>query len=701
MKKFTIILVTLTLLASGMAMAEDLEMSVGATATVKWGFKGQLIDNTGSFLEDAKPSGDFYSDGGDLNWEKYPKLTLTASVEDADGNVVVKAATKAKSVDLTTYPTPGAWDDEDKAYDLTLDYITFPNVVPGLLGLSFKGPDDLDPAYLGEKDGDSSNERIFVTVTPIDQLEAEVGLLIKPDNALTTSLYSAALGAASGTVATTGTVVYPTDPETTGTITLDDSTWQTGTYLSWALSLEATFTQAIGEDGEISVGLGTVIDSAYTNGTYLPDFEIADYVGYDKFYSPFVEATMNDDQDSAVIAQMYGPIAVNALTLKQTMPSLFASTDDAKMLRTNEVRGRSTIPVGVGVTAAFGDLSAAADFQMVLAEGKDTSYATGVYDVTNPDESTVDYATYAMPMYAAVDVGYEMAMGDMTITPGLNFKYVSDFWKWAWDGDVWAYDGEVSGADWVGRPMSLDAGVDVEGIAGMIDVSISASVGLGDGVGNHGYGILALSDPENVASVIGFLPSYTVTQNADGEQTFVFDNTLAEMIDFFKLGPTAAGSDTNTWNTELMKEDADSATDGMNNQWFGAASASAMGIEVGITVAPIDGLTIINTTNYDVDNLGIGMDADTGTLFGIPLSTLANKTDVSYKWMVGDVTAFTLYGIFTYTSKSYFTEDGQKYVGLRADTETVAPDVYEFSNSEVPSKATFDYEVGMKMTVGL
>lgn len=59
MKKFTIILVTLTLLASGMAMAEDLEMSVGATATVKWGFKGQLIDNTGSFLEDKKTIGKF------------------------------------------------------------------------------------------------------------------------------------------------------------------------------------------------------------------------------------------------------------------------------------------------------------------------------------------------------------------------------------------------------------------------------------------------------------------------------------------------------------------------------------------------------------------------------------------------------------------------------------------------------------------
>ena len=714
MKKITLVLVTLAFVA-GMAVAEDVTLSVSGSATVEWGFAGQLIDNTGSFLDAEVASGDFYgsTDAGDLSTMDPPEFTFTMSVEDADGNVFVEAA--ANDIEIAS-PFPFETD-----YESSLDYISFPNVIPGILGITLEDDDALGPDY-APSGSVSENERILVDITPMgDALDVTVGILLKPDNKLMTTYYDDVVTPAA---ALNGTFTWADDGDIADggaddndfddfeTAALDANGWESGTYFSWAASLEATFTAALGDEDEVSVGLGTVIDSAFTNGTYLPDFEdsdIADLLGYEKFYTPFTEdAVMNEALTEAVIAEVYGPITVNALTMKQMDPGSYGSTDDAKMLRTNEVLGRATIPLGVGVTAAVGDLSAAVDFQMVLTEGKDTDNYTGKMDGDDDTESTFDFASYAMPMYAAVDVGYELAVADMTITPGINFKYCSDFWKWGWDAaddEMWEYMGDVSGADWVGRPMSLDAGIDVEGIAGMIDVSVSASVALGDGVGNHGYGILN-ADPENIYAAMLLVdptltkPSYTVDQDADGVQDIVFDNTLAEMIDFFKLQPTVAGSDTNYWNGEPVL--AETAGDGENNRWLGGASASAMGIEVGITVAPIDGLTIENTTSYEVDNLGIGADADTVSLFGVPLSTLENATVVEYGWMVGDAVAFTIFGEFTYASESYWTEAGQSYVGLRTDDDPAAiTDIFEFSYSEAPSMATFDYAVGVKCDVGL
>jgi hypothetical protein len=700
MKKLTLVLVTLAFAAS-MAVAEDVTLSVSGSATVEWGFAGQLIDNTGSFLDAEVASGDFYAsdDAGDLSTNDPPEFAFTLSVEDADGNVIVEAAANDIEIDS---PFPFETD-----YESSLDYISFPNVIPGILGITLEDDDVLEPDYAPSGSA-SENERILINVTPMgDALDVTVGLLIKPDNKLLRTFYDGA-----ATEAITGTFTWADDGDIVDggfddddfddstTAALDANGWEAGTYLSWAASLEATFTAALGDEDEISVGVGTVIDSAFTSGVYEADY-LVDLT--DNTYSRFTEDVpiINDAGNQFVIDQMNGAIAVNALSIKDMMPTLFdaASTVEPKDLRTNEVLGRATIPVGLGVTADVAGLSAAVDFQMVLAEGNDENNLTGIIDIADETKNTINFAPYAMPMYASVDVGYELAVGDMTITPGVNFKYSSDFWKWGFDAaddEEWEYMGDVSGADWVGRPMSVDVGLDVEGIAGMIDVSVSASIALGDGDGNHGMGIFNDGSDAYGLDPFGLFDdyNYTVTDDAGTLDTVVMDNTLAEVLDFWYLQPTQA---------DFLGSDnvADSVSDGVNNMYFGAG-ASAMGIEVGITVAPIDGLTIENTTSYEVDNLGIGSDKDTVALFGIPLSTLENETVVEYDWMVGDAVAFTIFGEFTYASESYWTEDGQSYVGLRTTADPAGiTDTFEFSFSEAPSMATFDYAVGVKCSVGL
>jgi hypothetical protein len=66
------------------------------------------------------------------------------------------------------------------------------------------------------------------------------------------------------------------------------------------------------------------------------------------------------------------------------VPGLFGSTDDAMMLRTNEVLGRRTIPLGVGVEASIAGLSAELEFDMALTEGTDSKNATGIVDLVDP-----------------------------------------------------------------------------------------------------------------------------------------------------------------------------------------------------------------------------------------------------------------------------------------------------------------------------
>jgi hypothetical protein len=706
MKKITLVLVALAF-AAGVAAANDVTLSVSGSATVEWGFMGQLIDNTGSFLDASVPSGDLYSSAtaDSLVNSSAPAFTMTMSVSDADGNVFVEAATTS-----VTIGSPFAFG---ATYSPGFDYIRFPNVIPGVLGITLDGAGTLAPGNNTPFGSTSSNERIFVALTPIDQLSATVGLLLKTDNVLMQTYYDDVVTPAA---ATTGTFTWKDDGDYSDlddfedftTDTLDANGWEAGTYVTFAASLEATFTQEIGEEDSISAGIGTVYDIAFFNDVYEPDY-LVDTTDYT--YSVFTDdALMNVALNEAVITEMYGPIAVNALSIKDMFPTLFdvTSTDEAKMLRTNQVLGRRTIPLGVNVDASIAGLTAGVDFKTALTEGNADDNFTGIIDLADETKNTINFAPYAMPMYAAVNVGYELAAGDMTVTPSVNFKYSSDYWKWGYDAvdAAWEYMGDVSGADYIGRPMSLSAGVSVDGIAGMIDVSVSAKLGLGDGTANHGFGVLSDPmglDPVGVAATSALIgisePSYTLTHDTGVPETIVFENTLASLMDFWWKQPTLADADTNIWTAGTDKP-ADSATDGQNNGFF-ASGASAMGISVGITATLLDdALTIGNTTAYDVDNLGIG-GANGVALFGTQLNKLSNTTDVAYKWMVGDATAFTIFGNFVYTSTGYVTEMGQNYVGLRSDTADVAPDVFEFDYSEAPSMATFAYKVGIKCSVSL
>jgi hypothetical protein len=706
MKKITLVLVTLALTA-GMAVAEDVILSVTGSADIEWGITGQLIDNTGSFLDESVPSLDFYSDAEEesLVTMDAPAFTMMMSVEDADGNVFVEAAVEEIALDDEDVDA----NEEDyfkwgQEFDPVFDYISFPNVIPGVLGITLWGDDALEPDY-APSGSVSENERITIDITPIDQLEATVGLLIKPDNKLYTRFYN------GGVVAGTGTFVWPDDGDPadggfdaddfddTGTDALDANPWEAGTFLSFAASLEATFTQAIGDDGELSVGLGTVYDTGFFNGSYEPDFKDDGLETYSVLHPDAPD--QNEAGTQFLITEVYGPITVNPLSLEDEDHATYGgdAADDTE-LRTNEVRGRTTIPFGLGITADVAGLSAAVDFQLVLAEGKDVDDTdtpenyTGIVDFTDPEKSTYDIADFATPMYAAVDVGYELAMGDMTITPGINFKYVSDFWKWDYDAaddEEWEYYGDVSGADFIGRPMSLEVGVDVEGIAGMIDIGVSAGLSLGDGVaGMHG---------------LGNLPMYTITgDDAGATETYVYDNTLADLWDFW-ANQSIAADEVEDYPLEAAAFSGadyvpDTATDGQNNNWF-ASGNSAMDIEVDISAEIIDGLTIGNTFTYTIDNLGI-VDIEEDTLFfGSQLSELENELAVTYDWMVGDAVAFTIFGEFTYTSTGFVTELGQNVVAFRSDTADSAPDVLEFNFSEAPSKATFDYAVGVRCSVGL
>jgi hypothetical protein len=714
MKKITLVLVTLAF-AVGIAAAEDLVMSVNSTVTAEWGFGGQLIDNTGSFLDEELPSSDFFSDGGDIDWGQYPELTFTASVEDGDGNVIVEAATKEVEIDLTTYPTPDDWDMEDKYTDVTLDYIRFPNVVPGLLGISLMGPDDLDPAY-SPADSTSKNERILVNITPIPQLDATVGLLVKPDNPLYEYYVTSA-----GTEIEDGLFVWPDtdddDVDESEVYPLDATSWEIDSYLSWALSLEATFTQELSDEDSISVGFGTVLDSAFTNGVYWND-ALNDTTKLYEFYTEDAN-TANENETEFLIKDMYGPIAVQPYTMKQMDPvSYGGDAADLKDLRDNEVLGRVTIPFGLGITADVAGITAAVDFQTRLADGKDENNYTGIeyVDFADWEKSTLDHPDYAMPIYAAVDLAYELALDGITITPGLNFKYSSDAWKWEFDDDdntdpdddAYVYAGDVSGADFVGRPMSIDIGVDVAGIAGMIDVGISAAMSLGDSVaGNHGLGIF---------STFG-IGNYVVSKfDADtgAIQELKYDNTLAEIIDFWFVQPTLADSSSNYW-TNGTDQVAESGTDKQNNQWFSTGS-NAMSIELSIDVTPpmLAGLSVNNTTTYMVDNAGIGYPdyveldpvgnpgVETFIPWGEQLSSLTNETTVEYDWMVGDAVAFTIFGGLTYESIGFITEDGQiKKAFVDNTADSPAAGTLEFTYAEAPSMATFEYEVGVKVSLSL
>jgi hypothetical protein len=309
-----------------------------------------------------------------------------------------------------------------------------------------------------------------------------------------------------------------------------------------------------------------------------------------------------------------------------------------------DVYGYATLPIGVAADVVMGDLTAGVDFQTRLVTGADAS---------NIDKEA-KIRDYEMPIYAGLDVGYALAMGDMTITPNAGFKYSSDFWKWGVnkDGDEWEYKGDVTEADYLGRPMSANVGVDVAGIAGMVDVSLSVGLGFGDG--NYNHGLAAWGFP---------------AIDKDGN----FAPTLAAFIEAIN---------------EMNPDDDD------ENDKVLISSANATELAIGITVTPpmVAGLTITNDFAYNTGGLGfVGWDDDDEppTLYGLFLDEITNDTMVAYDIMVGEAVGATIFGKLEYSQIVPSTEDGTIW----------EMDPYGKKAMEQASKSTFDYEVGVKATV--
>jgi hypothetical protein len=281
-----------------------------------------------------------------------------------------------------------------------------------------------------------------------------------------------------------------------------------------------------------------------------------------------------------------------------------------------------------------------------------------------------------------------MDMGGMTISPTANFKFSSDFFKIGYDDPVdleeIEYQGDVASAEYVGRQMSAGGGLEVEGIADMIDVSLEGSVGFGFGAGEwewpfDGY-YNAVEWPKDLTNRIKELND--IYKDADKDQ---------KKLDFGDVG-----FDPNyVYNNLLFVDDFD-----------------AYMVEISVTATPLDALTIENTFSYIHDGLGFyyindeedvsgfdgtfltyntDPDTDPGLVW---LDQIENETTIEYDIMVSDAVGCTLYGEFTYTKLNYFGEQGSYADEWDKDAET-----FWIWDSEQASKSVFEYEVGVKVDV--
>jgi hypothetical protein len=195
--------------------------------------------------------------------------------------------------------------------------------------------------------------------------------------------------------------------------------------------------------------------------------------------------------------------------------------------------------------------------------------------------------------------------------------------------------------------------VDVTGIAGLLDVDLSADFGLGDAEANHGL--------ESSAGSPGFFDASLATT--------LYETTISDQL------------------TRLDKAVTDTAN--VNDDWF-STNGMVYKIALGLEATPVDNVTVTNDTSYSMDGLGLE-GAKKGTQFGKWLSKLENKTGVAYDIVAGETTAATLFGNVTYTQLGYEMERGSVY-------DTSAKPWTE-EDTEQEGKTTLDYELGVKVTV--
>jgi hypothetical protein len=451
-------------------------------------------------------------------------------------------------------------------------------------------------------------------------------------------------------------------------------------YSAFAASLEVSFEAAIGEEDTLTVTAGTIFDTAFTNHLFIESDKTSDLADGlpDNFY----------------LEEAWGPKQVKALYWPFDPASATYITDLeglADDLQDGYVWGYASLPIGVQVDVSLMGISATVAAQTRLVNGKDvanpdkgddldiTQFDETLYipDWVGPNYEPGTPRDYAMPISASVDASYDLALNGISVAPTANFKFCSDFAKVDInaDGDAIEYLGDVVAADYMGRAMSVAVGVDVTGIADMVDVSISGGMGLGFGSGSYDF----------------FMDGYYNAVDWPGD--------ITGMATGWNGVATAYEKDLDTLGIEPFK---------FNNMIFGT-DASAYGVDVTVTANVIDNLTLANAFSYDHDGLGftgaaealddmvtLGVVPGSNTIAAGWVDQITNTTDIDYDFQVAGSTACTFYGDFTLTKTNFFFEQDVYSKGWDSTTET-----FRIWDSEESTKMTLDYEVGVMVTVSL
>jgi hypothetical protein len=422
---------------------------------VKWGLEGQIIDNSGDWLGEI-PEADLFTDTGDD--PLWPFVwTLSAEAVDENGNVIVSAEAE---IDMEEEIFDFPEDGEEGNIEYVI--IEFPNLVPGMVGLKLEDSDTLE-IDVHEVSSDTESPRATVEITAMEGLTATVGLAF--DNAQTQNhlFDDVDMTLATGFMGDMA-LLTPGTLDVDGIIAaLDDNavsltSWNSANYADIAVSLQVEYELAMGDEDSITATAGMIFDTAYFNHVFIGDSEMGTTLVTDDVY----------------IEEERGPKVAKNLDI--------TDSDIAEDIQDGNVWGYATIPIGLSVAVDLMGIEANVDFMTRLVNG---------WDVANPDAGKdlditdlvapvgADYElgeprSYAMPIYVGVDAAYEMDMGGMTISPTANFKFSSDFFKIGYDDPVdleeIEYQGDVASAEYVGRQMSAGGGLEVEGIADMIDV---------------------------------------------------------------------------------------------------------------------------------------------------------------------------------------------------------------------------------------
>jgi hypothetical protein len=417
--------------------------TIGGSSTLKWRWKQTLVDNT----KVKSPAGGFSTDdSGKFYLPNTWSLSLSAA--DADGNVIVKAESKITQKGYALMTKSGNGDNE---WADTFQYIEFPNVIPGVLGVKLNKEGNLSTSVTGSKTKSATkDENILVTISPVDLLTVKLGLVLSADD-----LNEVTPATAAGDATEWYIYYYDETSNTVETDTVSQAEYDAavadgysmvgdnstdavdraegdkiGTSVAFGASLEVGLNISLGDTGSIKPTIGTIIDTG-------------------RF------GTVTDVVDGS-----------------DTVEDWLPYTGDDAYTGTDKVYNAGAIlPLGIGLDVSIADLSLGVDYIMVLTRGFDSS------DL----DSSGDAKAFAPAMYLGADVGYNLAIGDtMAIKPALEFKMNTDYWKWTTDGNKnWKYNGLAKEAAFLGRMMSLGIDLPVTGIAGILDITVGADFGLG------------------------------------------------------------------------------------------------------------------------------------------------------------------------------------------------------------------------------